>query len=213
MNNYNQRYSEGDLHYDPNIRNGRPSAPNAEETMDYSHIKYFVWFLTFLLSLSYIPGFLSVGTQEWQPALMRLDYTPLQLPMGVTLYSGWDSIYFYEGGKSADLKEIDELFDNDLSKFGELYLTLSIVSYIFAFFVILCFKKHKRLRFITFFISWLALLFPIVMYIVSMKQFADDLEKDSDFHIKYKLSLGYGFYGNFLGLLLIPVNHLLMYLK
>jgi len=212
MNNYNQRYSEGDLHYDPNIRNG-PNAPNAEETMDYSHIKYFVWFLTFLLSLSYIPGFLSVGTQEWQPSLMRLDYTVSEFPIGVTLYSGWNSVYFYETDQSTDLKEIDELFDNDLSKFGDLYLTLSIVSYIFTFFVILCFLKHKQLRFITFFISWLTLLFPIVMYIISMKQFADDLEKNMGIDMKYKLSLGYGFYGNFLGLLLIPVNHLLMYLK
>jgi tellurite resistance protein TehA-like permease len=207
MNNYNQRYSEGDLQYPP------ANAPNAEETMDYSHVKYFVWFFTFLLSLSYIPGFLSVGRREWQPALMRLDYTASELPIGITLYSGWDSIYIYESSESLDLKKVDEEFDNDLSKYGELYLTLSIISYIFVFFVILCFKKYTRLRFITYFISWLALLFPIVMYIISMKQFADDLEKDTGINMKYKLSLGYGFYANFLGLLLIPVNHLLMHLK
>ena len=114
-------YSEGNQ-FAPNVP---PYAPPEEEIehMNYSHIKYVVISLFILLSSSYIPGFLSVGDEEWQPSLMAVDIHFKNTNNGRTLYFGWDSIYNYEQKTSI------ETIDN-LDGWGTLYLNFTLCSFI-----------------------------------------------------------------------------------
>jgi len=204
------RYDEGDIRYAPN-------APLEEEEenrqhMNFSHVKYVVIMLTSMLALSYAPGYLSLGTQEWQPSLMHADMVYNSNSM--SLYFGWDSVYLYEGQTSIDLKELDnELFKSDLEESGIYYINLSAFSLILFLFPAICCKKRGCIRMTLFLISFLSLLFPIVTYIVNTKKFMDDFQEQAGEDTFYKLHVGYGFYANFLGLLLLPVTHILMYVS
>ena len=205
--------------------NFRPNAPPIEEEelryqqpipqeptrqMNYSHIKYVVYFLSCFLTLSYIPGFLSVTSQKWQPSLMTVNLYTKTLPLGVTLYSGWNSIYFLENESSVEWSD-DKC---NLSKTGGLYISSSIAS-LFLLSTILCFCKSRHfVRFGTMLISWLLLLFVTIIYIVEFVQCIGDIADNADNagELEYKITIGYGLTYNFLGLLLIPVIHILMYL-
>lgn len=204
------RYDEGDIRYAPN-------APYEEEEdnhrhMNFSHVKYVVLALTSMLALSYAPGYLSLGTQEWQPSLMHADMVYNSNSM--SLYFGWDSVYLYEGQTSIDLKELDnELFKSDLEESGLYYINLSALSLIVFLLPTICCRKRGCIRMTLFLISFLSLLFPIVTYIVNTKKFMDDFQEQAGEDTFYKLHVGYGFYANFLGLLLLPVTHILMYVS
>ena len=109
-----EQFSEGDIRYAPN-------APLEEEDihMNYSHIKYVVLMLSCLLGLSYVPGYLSIGTQEWQPNLMQVNLFLPDSQNSMTLFFGWNSVYYYENQSSTDLKDLDnELFKTDLKDSG-----------------------------------------------------------------------------------------------
>lgn len=216
----NQQYSEGDIRYAPNApleeENRQPSISEytGRRHMNYSHIKYVVLMLSCLLGLSYVPGYLSIGTQEWQPNLMQVNLFLPETQNGMTLFFGWDSVYYYEGQTSTDLKDLDnELFKNDLENSGFYYIFLALGSLIVFLLPTICCRKQICTRLTLFLLSWLLLLFPIINYIVNTKRFMEDFEKNVGQEVFYKLHIGYGFYANFLGLLLIPVNHLLMYVS
>jgi hypothetical protein len=201
------RYSEGDIIYAPN-------APYEEERqhMNFSHVKYVVMMLTSMLALSYAPGYLSLGTQEWQPTLMQVDIVFPELINNVpysTLFFGWDSIYYYEAQTSVELD--DELFKTDLEESGFYYINLSTLSLIVFLLPTICCRKRGFIRLALYFISFLSLLFPIVTYIVNTKKFMEDFQDQVGQDVFYKLHIGYGFYANFLALLLLPVTHILMY--
>ncbi len=203
-------YSEGNQ-YAPNAP---PYAPEEEiEHMNYSHIKYVVISLFILLSSSYIPGFLSVGDEEWQPSLMAVDIHFKNTNNGRTLYFGWDSIYNYEQKTSI------ETIDN-LDGWGTLYLNFTLCSFILiAAGSCISYCCCKSCCFVRFFVSLLCfflIIYPVIEYILATKDYMEnDYEKefDGNINISYKMHLGSAFYANFLGLLLIPVIHLLMYIK
>jgi hypothetical protein len=219
--------------------NFRPNAPPIEEEelryqqpipqeptrqMNYSHIKYVVYFLSCFLTLSYIPGFLSVTSQKWQPSLMTSKLYTKTLPypnpnhnhnhnLGVTLYSGWYSGYLLENESYSKWSD-DSDDECNLYKTGRLYISSSIVS-LFLLSTLLCFCKSRHfVRFGTMLISWLLLLFVTIIYIVEFVQCIGDIADNADNagELEYKITIGYGLTYNFLGLLLIPVIHILMYL-
>lgn len=216
-------YSEGNQ-FAPNAP--PPYAPEAEH-MNYSHIKYVTFLLFLLLSSSYIPGFLSIGNAEWQPSLMVVDVHFKNTNNGRTLYFGWDSIYNYEQKKSIDFT--DETTDkgevnDDLAEYGSVYLNFTLCSLILIVVgscISCCYGPCKggALCFIRLCLSLLCfflIIYPIIEYIIAVKNYMEnDYEKEFDGNINfyYKMHLGSAFYANFFGLLLIPVIHLLMYIK
>jgi len=206
-------YSEGNQ-YAPNAP---PYAPPEEEIehMNYSHIKYVVISLFILLSSSYIPGFLSVGDEEWQPSLMVVDIHFKNTNNGRTLYFGWDSIYNYEQKTSIETND-------DLSPYGSLYVNFTMCSLILIVVgscISYCCRPCKSCCFIRLCLSLLCfflIIYPIIEYILATKNYMEnDYEKefDGNINISYKMHLGSAFYANFFGLLLIPVIHLLMFIK
>ena len=206
--------------------NAPPYKPPEEiEHMNYSHIKYVVILLFLLLSSSYIPGFLSVGDEEWQPSLMVVDIHFKNTNNGRTLYFGWDSIYNYEQKTSIDFtdetKDTGEVND-DLAGYGFLYFNFTLCSLIVIVVtscLSYCCNWSKGCCFVRLFFSLLCfflIIYPIIEYILATKNYMEnDYEKefDGNINISYKMHLGSAFYANFLGLLLIPVIHLLMYIK
>jgi len=205
------RYDEGQIRYAPN-------APGYDEIenqyMNFYHIKYVVFLLSSILTLSYVPGYLSLGTQDWQPYLMKADIVNPNTSNSQTLFFGWDSIYLYEDQIIYDkiYKSIDNrLFETDLGESGIYYINLSALSLVVFLLPTICCRKRGFIRLTLFLISFLTLLFPIVTYIVNAKKFMEDLEEQIGQDIFYKLHVGYSFYANFLALLLLPVNHILLY--
>ena len=122
------RYDEGDIRYAPNA----PYLEEEEGNMNFSHIKNVLLILTTMLCLSYVPGYLSLGTQEWQPYLIKADIVLPDISKSMTLFFGWDSVYSYEVQTSIKFdKSIDnELFKTDLEESGLYYINLSVLSLI-----------------------------------------------------------------------------------
>ena len=208
------RYEEGDIRYAPNAPPYEDEEEEERQHMNFTHIQYVVLMLTSMLALSYAPGYLSLGTQEWQPYLMKADIAFPDIPNAMTLFFGWNSVYYYEAQTSTELENLDnELFKTDLEDSGLYYINLSVLSLIVFLLPTICCRKRGCIRLTLFLISFLSLLFPIVTYIVNTKKFMDDFQEQTGEDTFYKLHLGYGFYANFLGLLLLPVTHILMHVS
>jgi len=189
-----------------------------QQQMNYYHIKFIIYFLSIILGLSYIPGFLSITVERWQPSLATIDMYFTDGMSAMTFYCGWYKIYHFQEDNSALLNSINIYFNSseNFETAGKLYIIFSIISF-FLLFTIFDLRKRHNVRFIIMLISWVMLLVVTITYIVNVNQYINEIDlflnNYTEYDILYKIILGYGLICNFLGLLLIPVIHMLMYLS
>ncbi len=163
--------------------------------------------LSLVVVLSYIPGFSSICSNDYQPALITGDVWDHEYHT-YSGHFGWREVYIHQEDEEYKLKDV---FDKDIYYAGRIYLGLSVAS-LFLYLTgvsVSMFTENRLCRTIPMIVSWLLLLAGVINYALNFKDSViDDILKYED--VEYYWRFGLGLNANVMGLLLIPVINVML---
>lgn len=162
--------------------------------------------LSTLILSSYTFGFNSRVDSGSQPSLITMDLWVEDDYDTMSIQFGWDRAYIFQAETHTELEEIDE----DMKDAGEIYIGLSILSFILFFLNILVglITKNKYWMSVFIFISWILLLSGVIQYVLALQDLTIYIELYFSYHWKY----GSGLLFNFMGLCLMPLLGLMLFI-